>query len=1011
MKKFITIVILILFMGNLPLFGSTTGKVVGVVTDEQTGDPLIGVNVFLEGTILGSATDRDGYYVILNVPPGSYTLKSEYVGYAPSLVNNVVVKIDLTSQINIKMQEQSFQAEPVVVSAERPIVVKDVSNSQMNIEAQEIATLPVQRLETVLTLQAGIELGTQGIEVRGGGANQTVFLIDGFSLNDERSNIPYTAMSLSAVEEIKIQTGGFNAEYGDMRSGLVSVVTKEGNRTMYNGSFTFNYSPVAQKHFGPSLYDPYSYFNRPYMDPAVCWTGTDNGAWDENTRKQYPNFEGWNAVSQGTLQDNNPDNDLTPAGARQLFEWQRRRAGDIGKPDYLLDASFGGPIPFVNKYLGNLRFFATHYRQQNMFVFPLSRDSYSENQTQIKISSDISPSMKLIVSSLYGEVRSASPYDWLTTPTGYVLQQVSAVADLANSPEILYIPGYYSPSDIYRAMLGIKFTHALNLKTFYTVDLQYKRSQYNTFQTTLRDTSRIYQPVPGYFVDEAPYGYWGYSSSAIDGMSLGGWMNLGRDKSRNSTYTMDLNLTSQLNGKNEVKTGLRLVYNDFRINSSTESPSMGTWTRSMIYNIYPFRLGAYLQDKLEYEGFIANLGLRLDYSDANAPVYELSTYDNYYRAGYGNSLEQQVPSVDAKPDWYLSPRLGISHPITANSKLYFNYGHFLSEAASSYRFRLQRESNGLVTYLGNRNLKMERTIAYEVGYEHSLWNMFLLKVAGYYKDVTNQPGWVYYRNINGTVQYYISENNNYADIRGFEVTLTKRAARWLSGFINYTYDVQTSGYFGLLENYQDPNTMNEYLRQNPVQSRPRPQPYARANIMVQTPTEFGPQILGIYLFQNWRLNILAYWKAGGYYTFNPNSTPGVVDNFRYRNTYNVDLRITKDFRMSRFGVQLYADIWNLLNTKIFSFAGFSDTYDRNAYLESLRRPWESGDQKGNDRIGDRRPAGVAFDPLEPNPNNDAAISARNKERINKKSYIDMPNIEALTYLNPRDIFFGIKINF
>jgi hypothetical protein len=298
-----------------------------------------------------------------------------------------------------------------------------------------------------------------------------------------------------------------------------------------------------------------------------------------------------------------------------------------------------------------------------------------------------------------------------------------------------------------------------------------------------------------------------------------------------------------------------------------------------------------------------------------------------------------------------------------------------------------------------------------VGYEHSIGNMFLVKLAGYYKDVTNQPGWVYYRNINGSVQYYIAENNNYADIRGFELTLTKRASRWLSGFINYTYDVRTSGYFGLLENYQDPNTMKEYLRENPVQNRPRPQPYARANLLLQTPDGFGPRVLGIHLFQDWRFNFLAYWKAGEFYTFNPNATPGVVDNYQFRNTFLIDFRITKDFRTSRFGVQLYADIRNLLNTKIFSFAGFSDTYDHNAYLESLRRPWESGDFKGNDRIGDRRPDGVAFDPLEPNPDNDPAIAARNKKRIEDKSYIDMPNIEALTYLNPRDVFFGIKINF
>ena len=1011
MKKIGILITIFIIFGVTVILASTTGKVVGIITDAETGDPLIGVNVFLEGTILGSATDMDGYFIIFNVPPGNYRLQTEYVGYAPALFDNVVVKIDLTTRIDIQMKEQSIQAEPVIVTAERPVVVKDIANSQVNIEADVVETLPVNNLESVLTLQAGIETGNQGIIVRGGSANQTVFMLDGFTTNDERTNIPYTTMSLTSIDEVKIQTGGFSAEYGDMRSGLVQVVTKEGNRFGYHGSFVYNYGPTAQKHFGPSLFDPYSYFNRAFMDPAVCWTGTANGAWDENTRKQYPNFEGWVAVSENTLQDNDPNNDLTPAGAQRLFMWQRRRAGDIDKYDFLMDASFGGPFPLISKPLGNLRFFLTHFRERDMFVFPLSRDGFNENQTQLKISSDITSNMKLVINSLYGEVRSATQYNWTVTPTGDVLRGVSQIADLANDAEVLYIPGYYTPTDIYRTMVGAKLTHALGPKSFYEANIQYNRSKYNSFQTTLRDTSRIYQPVPGYYADEAPFGYWGYSSSAIDGMSLGGWMNLGRDESELSTYTFKFDFVSQLNETNELKLGTKVVYNDFNIISRTESPSMSTWTRSMVYRVYPFRIGTYLQDKLEFEGFIANVGLRLDYSNPYIGNYQLSTYDDYYKAGYGNELEAEIPTDEPKADWYLSPRLNVSHPITVNSKLYFNYGHFLSEAQSAYRFRIQRESNGLVTYMGNRNLKMEKTIAYEIGYEHNLWDLFLLKLAGYYKDVANQPGWVYYRNINGTVQYNISENNNYADIRGFEIMLMKRSGQWISGFANYTYDVRTSGYFGLLEYYEDPNLQKEYLRQNPTLTRPRPQPYARANVQFHSPDKYGPMFLGFHPFDKWRINFLADWRAGSYYTYNPNSIPGIIDNVRFRDYYNIDLRIAKSFSVSRLDLQFYLDIRNLLNTKYFSFAGFSDSYDRINYLESLRLDWETGDQKGNDKIGDRRPDDVPFDPLEPNPDNDPAIAARNQQRIDSKSYIDMPNIQSLTYLNPRDIFFGIKLSF
>ena len=1009
-KKILLGLTLVLSLFNF-LMAGTVGKIAGIVTDSETKEPLMGVNIFLQGTSLGAATDEDGYFVILNIPPGNYTLQAAYIGYADFIVHNVKVTMNLTAPQNIVLTSKIIFSEAVVVEAKRPVVVRDISNSQLNIDAQVIQELPIQNVSEVLTLQAGIQMGTEGILVRGGGASQTLFMVDGLSMNDERSNIPYTTMSLSSIEEIQVQTGGFTAEYGDLRSGLVNVVTREGKNEKYQAFATINYSPIQKKQNGPSLYSADSYFNRPFMDPAVCWTGTNNGAWDKNMQKQYPTFEGWNAVSEKTFTDNIEGNELTPEGAKRLFEWQRRRQGDIDKPDYLVDLGVGGPVPFVSKYLGNLRFFATHVRNRDMFIFPLSRDSFSENTTRFKLTSNINDNMKLSLSSMYGETRSASPYNWKTTPTGRVLRSESEIANLANSAAVLYMPGYYSPADIFRKTLGLKFTHILNSTTFYDVSLQFMSNRYNTFQTSERDTSKIYEPVPGYFVDEAPYGYWGSSSSAIDGMSLGGWMNLGRDKTVNSTTTFTYDITSQYNQKNMFKAGFKIVYNDFNVKSTTESPSMSTWTRSMVYRINPYRVGAYLQDKLEYEGFIANVGLRLDVSNSNTEVYLLDAYDKYYKAGYGNSIESDVPTEKSKVNIKLSPRLGISHPITDNSKLYFNYGHYYSEPASSYRFRIQRESNGFVTYMGNPNLNWEKTIAYELGFEQNLYGFLLLKVAAYYKDVTEQPGWIYYQNVNASAAYYKSSNNNYADIRGFEVTLTKNMGRWVSGFINYTYDVSSSGYFGLRKEYQDPNEQRIYLSENPYQPKPHPRPYARLNVNFHSPDEYGPQMLSFYPLGSWNLNILANWKAGRYATYNPNKIPGIVDNVRYRDYYNLDLRLAKTFSFASRKIQLYMDVDNVFNVKRFNYAGFSDSYDRENYLQSLCFDWETGDRKGNDKIGDYRPAGVAFDPLEANPDNDPEVSARNAARKKDKSYIDMPNIKALTFLYPRFITFGLKLNF
>jgi outer membrane receptor protein involved in Fe transport len=997
------------------LSAGITGKIAGIVRDADNGVPLPGVNVMLEGTSLGSTTDADGMYYILNVDPGIYTLQVLYIGYSEVRVTGIKVQIDLTTEIHVDMTPEILEGETVEVVAKRPVVKRDVSNSQLNIEASTIMILPVREVTDALTLQAGIQNGRQGLIIRGGGANQTIFMVDGLSQNDERSNIPYSVVSMNSVEEVQVQTGRFSAEYGQVRSGLVNVITKEGNRYRYHGTVSAEISPAQSKHYGLSLYDPYSYFNRPYLDPQVMWTGTDNGAWDAHTRAQYPNFEGWIAVSEALLADEDPENDLTPEGAKRLFEFYRRRQGDITKPDYNFDLNFGGPVPFISEKLGDLRFYISYIQLRDMFVYPLSRDSYDTQNFQMKLTSDINPAMKLLVTGTYGEEASVSPYNWTTTPTGYVLREQEQIANLTNSSNtgtsIPYMPGYYSPTKIDRSFIGVKFTHTLSKNTFYDAHVQYKQSKYNTYKTADRNLTEQYEIVPGYYVDEAPYGYYGYTLTGVANVHLGGWMNLGRDNSSNSSTTLGFNMTSQIDNHNQIKAGFQFVANKYDIVSYTESPSMSTWSRDMIYSESPYRLGIYIQDKLEFEGFIANIGLRLDLSQANSKFYTLDPFDEYYEAGSGNNIEEQAPYEDSELRTNVSPRLGVSHPITENSKLYFNYGHFVAEPSSSYRFRLQREANGLVTYIGNPNLEFEKTISYELGYEQGIADLFLLKIAGYYKDITHQPSWIYYQNLNSSVQYNRMENNNYADIRGVEISLIKRYGKFFSGLLNFTYDVRTSGYFGLLEYYEDPREQRQYLRENPYQVRPHPLPYARANIDFHTPEDYGPDWSGFHPLASWNFNLVGQWSTGRYETYNPFNKPGVVDDVQWRDWFNLNLRISKKINIDPVSVQLYIDIRNVFNFKYMSEAGFSDTYDRQSYLHSLNFSWEEGEENGNDRVGDYRPPGVAYDPLEPNRHNDPEIKARNDKRKETKSYIDMPNITSLTFLYPRDIYLGIRINF
>ena len=1008
MRKLLLRFIVFILISSSAVFAGNTGKISGKIVDAETNTGLPGVNVMIIETKQGAITDYNGYYVILNVSPGTYTLRASMIGYGNYSISKVEVNIDRTTSLNISMKPQAIQGQEVQIIATRPIVQKDVAASTASLSEKQIEALPVTTITQVMGLEAGITTtGSGTLTIRGGGEDQTSFMLDGANMKDARTLNSYFKVSLNSVKEIQVQKGGFNAEYGDARSGVINVVTREGQANLYNFGITLQMHPPTSKHFGMSIYDPMSYWNRSYMDPAVCWTGTTNGAWDTYTQGQYPSFVGWNAISNQSMQDPDPSKHLTPSAAQQLYMWQHRRQGDIKKPDYNIDAGFGGPVPYIGEMLGNSRFFASFVMERSMYLVPLSREDYLNWNGTIKINSEISNQMKLIISGLYGKILGVNNNNSGTPGLFYSAGSIASILSQVNYiPTRIWVPDYYCPSEITRNSISAKLTYILSEKTLAEFTLQESGTAYKTGPNPLRNMTLIQKFGNNYWADEGPFGFYPYGAPGIGDQNyrMGFGMSNSRDTSSTNIYSVSGSITSQLNESNQLKSGFEFLYYDEDINSSTIELTLPTGNNQYKYTRFPLRGAFYIQDKIEFEQLVVNVGFRLDYSNPNGTWYHLSTYDPLLTNKYGADLDNLAVQSKVEKQISISPRIAISHPITENSKLYFNYTHNRQLPSPDNLYQVSRAWDQSISYVANPNLPLEKTVMYELGYDHNLFDMFLVQLSGYYKDVTDEPYTVRYISADSKVNYLTTLSNQYADIRGFELTLRKDRGDWINGFINYTYQVSSNGYFDYARYYENPADQRAYIMNNPIQSKPLPTPYARANVEFRTPSDFGPEFGGIKLFSDWRISVLPSWSTGSYFTY-PTNISGLQNNLQWKDSYGCDFRFSKNINFGKFNLELLCDVRNLFNIKNFTTYGFYDGTDYKAYLESLHLPKEIADPMGppyNTHYGTDKPGDVRDEntPYDPNSNDS-----------NTKAYINMPNQSSLIFLNPRYITWGLRVSF
>lgn len=850
MKRFATILLAAVVLFSGVLYSGTTGKLTGKVTDKTTGEPLPFVNIILEGTMLGAATDMDGNYVILNIPPGKYNVKAQYIGYQSVVVKGVRISVDLTTRQDFELMASTVELEEVVVTGGRETVRKDVTATEARVTSEQIENLPVAELGDVLQLQAGVSRGAGGeFHIRGGRSSEIAYWVNGISITDGYDNSQGIEIDNSSVKELQVITGTFNAEYGQAMSGIVNTVTKEGGQqftgylNLYSGDYFSNHTRVFTNidHINPvENYNIQGNFGGPIP-------GTNNQLkFFVNARHVYD--DGW------------------------LYGY--RKFSTTG------DTLSGEPVPmnWNKRWLGqaNLTFYASKYFKFNL------EGLYSKRKYQ-----DYNHFFK-----------------W--EPDGNNFQF----------------------SDSYNTTFTM--THTFSSRSFYTVKASIFDREYKSYLYEDPLDSRYLHPDSLYTV--------GYAF-ATKGTSLGRFFR------RTTTLVGKIDFTSQFAENHLVKMGVEVKSNKIQVDGYSIQPKLSETGIPIepfqpaipgpdelgreVYTEDPFEFSAYIQDKIEYQDVIINLGLRLDYFDANGNVLVDPTDPNIYlplRPGLDKlSLEERRKYFykDSEPKWQLSPRLGIAYPVSAGGVVRFSYGHFLQIPSFQYLYNNTSykvpQSGSPGSVYGNPDLKPQQTVMYEIGFKQEFMQSFTMDITIFYRDIRN---WITAGTIIETrngIGYSRYVNKDYANVKGFTLNISRRFNDYWSFDVNYTYQVAEGSNSRPEEEFDAQRSDREpSLYLIPLDWDQRH--LLNINLYVGGET-WGGSILGRYGTG------LPYTPAVTQYTSERGITSGFQRNSRRKpSQFVMDMRVHKSLEIVGYKVTAFLRVFNLLDTKVVTNV-FGDTGD------------------------------------------------------------------------------------
>jgi outer membrane receptor protein involved in Fe transport len=874
-------------MGLGTLFAQSVGKLAGTVTVAETGEPLVGANIEIVGEMMGAATDEDGVYFILNIPPGKYELQASMIGYKTMKVLDVIVNGGRTTNIDFKLEVEAIEGEEVVVVAERPDVERDKTSTSAIVRFDDVQMLPgVRDIGDVLNLTADVIDG----HFRGGREGEEYYTLQGMGIVNPLDNSSAFLPIMSGVEEVEVITSGFGAQYGNAQSGVVNISMKEGGRDTWKTRFEARTRVPDRKHFGPSVFDPEANDYLKLLLQDDVWLEGDPGA---NQTQPY-----YGSMASGLTSSFAGDTLVQLAVAQMLWDQTRR---DLGRTygnavDYSLEAAMGGPINDRMRM-----FMALRSNRQNP-VFPTEKPDV-EYQAMGNIVTDLSDKMALRISGGFTH-QNDNFFSSSNSVSGYQQWLWDRITSIRQRKRI-------------NSQIGARLTYTVSPSTFYELKLNTLFTN-NTIGAT---------PVPDVLPDSVDFnwvvGTISYpNNNSPDRLDYQiGYDTFDKEKTR--TISFEGAFTSQVTNSHLLNAGVQVnsylidVANFLNVRSNRELEH---------YIAHPFEAAAYAQDKMEFQGMIANVGLRFDLWYAGEEYYP----DSFTPFGDSDSLGRFDPSKvqTEEPPVYarLQPRLGFSFPISVNTTFHLNYGAFMQRPSFQYIVSTrvgQRLKNPII--LGNPKLEPETTNSYDIGLVQALGDGFTLDVSGYYKDVKNLIQQADF--IDERAGYLVSSyfNLDYADIRGFRITLSKRRGA-LTGSINYQYGYATgkSATATAATPIFNRDTLGVVTTDlTNVPTRDILLDFDRTHNLVitagyATRQDWGPSLFGLKLFGDMNVSIYSLIRSGRPYT-SP-SDIRLINVKRAPTEYNTDFRLSKAIR-NFFGTHLvfYMEVFNLFDNKTLNY--------------------------------------------------------------------------------------------